>query len=587
MPMNKRLGMGVVLVCATATPAAWAAQFFQTPKPLAPEAEWTNYLTLADLDGDGHLDVIVPNCGGFFVPPSPQALRVYANDGKGVFTDVSAQAVGGLVASVRVVALADVDGDGDLDVFAPSADGKPDRLFINGGMFKLTDEGPTRLGGLASRSAAARFGDFDNDGDADLLVAQGYAGPDTPPARLLLNDGMGVFSEAPAGSVPASTAGQDPDDIDLLDADRDFDIDVLLNNHEGPSALWINDGTGKFTEAPLPPLDQSHFHYGPSACDVDNDGDLDIWIDNVGGGFGEQLLINDGTGKFTDETAARVTGNPGADDNGVMCIDVDGDGDFDAAIPSLSNNERVLDNDGTGKFTLEAGAFPTVKDPTLWMDFGDLDGDGRLDAVTGQGEGSPQTNLVYLGAPAAPADTLGPRIIVVEQLPVKLGAGASYLLRFAVSDNAVTDLGPRLERAFARVAVDGGAPTEEVATFMGGDVFRAVLPSQSEQGAMVTVEPCARDRRGNQTCGRPQTYVIEGVATVSGAGGGGGGPGTGGADAAGPGAGGTGGASAGGDADDGCGCVVAGAPDRGARAWIAALVLVLVGARRRRRGRSW
>ncbi len=98
--------------------------------------------------------------------------------------------------------------------------------------------------------------------------------------------------------------------------------------------------------------------YGPVACDVDGDGDLDLWVDNSGPNYTEQLLINDGTGHFADETAMRVTGNPGGDDNGVACIDLDGDGDMDAAIAALGGNERVLINDGTGKFTLLAGVFP-------------------------------------------------------------------------------------------------------------------------------------------------------------------------------------------------------------------------------------
>src|ERR1043166_8645781 len=106
------------------------------------------------------------------------------------------------------------------------------------------------------------------------------------------------------------TVGTEPIDFDLFDADRDFDLDILVDLHHGPEALWLNDGTGHFTEAPFPPLaTASALKYNPAACDVDGDGDLDVWIDNAGPQSTEQLLINDGSAHFTDETTARVTGN--------------------------------------------------------------------------------------------------------------------------------------------------------------------------------------------------------------------------------------------------------------------------------------
>ncbi len=476
---------------------------------------WTNHLRVDDLDGDGDLDVIFTNYEGFFQRGSPQPLAVYTNDGTGTFTDVSALAVGGHIGRIRQVALGDIDADGDLDLYAPDGAGDPGALFVNDGTGVFTDEALTRLPPLSANVGAVRFGDVDGDGDLDLVVGDGYAQGNGAQqhAHLLLNDGAGTFTDASA-QLPTSTRGVDPDDIDLLDVDRDFDLDILINPHSGDNSLWVNDGTGTFTDATAGLASQpGGFHYNPSACDVDGDGDLDLWIDNMGPGYAEQLLINDGTGVFTDETSARVSGNTGDDDNGVACIDVDQDGDFDAVIWSLGSKERILMNDGTGTFSFTNGAIEAVRDPSLWGSGGDLDADGVLDLVTGQGEGSPERNLVYRGTAYAPVDTLPP-MITHQQAPGELvPVGTEVTVRFAVRDAVVHDGGPRLDRAFARG--DFGAGVVELdGHFIGGDLFTVTLPGLGD-GFATDVSLCAIDRAGNEGCGDPQPYTAEGTPNTT------------------------------------------------------------------------
>ncbi|NUQ78753.1 MAG: VCBS repeat-containing protein, partial [Polyangiaceae bacterium] len=512
---------------------AEAAPYFQEVvnpfgvQPCGGSGCWTNYLRVSDIDGDNDLDVVIPNATGFFSKgASAQPLVVYTNDGAGAFTDVSASAVGGYSNWIRQVALGDVDLDGDVDMYVPSGWNDPDKFFINDGKGIFTDELAARLPNQASKAGATRFGDVDNDGDLDLFIGGDWAAQNLQPpiARLFLNDGAGVFTESPA-KLPTTKKGNQPDDFDLLDADGDFDLDLLITMHVGTSSLWLNDGKGGFTDAPLP-MQGNAFKYGPVACDVDGDKDLDIWFDNAGPNYTEQLFINNGDGTFTDETAARVSGNPGSDDNGVACIDIDGDGDFDAAIMSLSGNERVLLNDGTGKFTLIADAFPVLKDPTLWFEFGDLNGDGRLDVVTGQGEGNPQLNRVYIGTDTAPVDIVPPTLRAVEKAPATVMTGTEIGLRFGVSDNATTDEGPRLEKAYVEVTTND-SKTEIPALFMGGDLFRAVLPAQSAAGE-VSYAACAVDKQGNKGCSPTSTYIVEAGSSGNGGAGGGGSGGAGG-----------------------------------------------------------
>jgi MYXO-CTERM domain-containing protein len=567
-------------------------------QPCAKAGCYTNYLRVTDLDGDGDLDVLFPNADGYFKKGTPSPFVIYTNDGKGIFTNVSQTAIGGFSGYLRQVAVGDVDGDGDRDIYAPAAWGDPDAFFIqvDKGIFK--DEAATRNPGVASHAGAARFGDIDNDGDLDLLVSDGWANGQVAlvPVHLYLNDATGHFTDA-TGQLPSMTPGTQPIDLDLLDVDRDFDLDLLVDLHNGQEALWLNDGKGQFTVAPLPPLSTANaLKYDPVACDVDGDGDLDIWIDNAGPSSTEQLLINDGAAHFTDETAARVVGNVvGADDNGVACIDVDGDGDLDAVVASLSDEERILINDGNGHFTLVPGGFTPKGDSTLWIELGDMNGDGRLDAVTGQGESGSFLNRFYVGSMDVPVDTRPPLIIKVEPVPFVLSPGESPVVRFAVSDNATSDEGPRLKRAYLKISAPSASEVE--ARFMGGDLFRGVLPAEGA-GAMVTFAACATDQQGNDACGPMQSYVVSdpgstaGSSSVTAGSGASSSAGSGASSSTASGQGsaggehadGSGGASSGGQQLGGCGCAVFDGRS-GERLALLALVGALAAARRRRRQR--
>ncbi|MDC0716081.1 FG-GAP-like repeat-containing protein [Nannocystis bainbridge] len=467
---------------------------------------WTNYLRVTDVDGDGDLDILLVNYPDFFAgADEPEPLVVYLNNGVAGFSNESAAAVADHAGNHRQVAVGDIDGDGDLDLYAPDGAGGPHVLFINDGAGVFVDEAAGRLpAGSFPQGGAARMGDFDSDGDLDILAGDGYSqGAGAARfARLYRNDGSGQFEEID-GALPAALQGEEVDDFDLLDVDRDFDLDVLVNPHaDGGGNLWKNDGAGGFTAAEFPPAGNSGFHYNPGVCDVDGDGDLDVWIDNIGGGYNEQLLINDGAGGFTDETAARVTGNDsGSDDNGVVCADIDDDGDFDAVVVSLSSPERTLINDGAGHFTSMPGVFPGPTDCSLWAEFGDLDGDGRLDLVTGQGECS-SADEVYLAGDGDPIDAQPPKLLAVETVAGPVDFDAAPVVRFAVSDRTVTDEGPRLARAYAVIDPEGAA-TEVDATFMGGDLFRVVLPPAR---GTVVFRVCAEDPRGNTACAVDQAY---------------------------------------------------------------------------------
>jgi MYXO-CTERM domain-containing protein len=532
---------------------AQAPSALPQPQPCGGSGCYTHFVVLADLEGDGDLDFLLANGGGFYQPAQAEPATVYLNKGDGTFTDVNASAFGGVSSRVRQVALGDVDGDGDLDVYLPGSYGLDrDRLFVQGAPGAFADESATRLPfELSSRGPAAHFGDVDGDGDLDLAVTDWGNSPFGAPSRvrLMINDGAGKFTALPFEALPPPLpVGQAsaPIDVDLQDVDGDFDLDLIVDNRNGRSRLFVNDGAGNFTDqtANFPPKN-GPYAYNNEACDVDGDGDLDLLIDNAGanhpGSHRSQVLINDGAGKFVDETAARIVGEPNTDDNGVKCVDVDNDGDYDLVVASLGNgSEKLLLNDGTAKFTYVPDAFSPAFDPTLGIDVGDVNGDGVLDVVTGQGEGGDFKERVYYGGNASKRDTRPPVFRAVEA--PSAAAGQPVVVRLAVRDSHTSETGQHLTDASIAYTVLGGGGGTAKARFIGGDLYRVELPPQPA-GAQLTLVPSAVDRAGNVGTGSPVEITI-GTGSA-GSGGAGGGAGTGGS-GGGAGAGGSGGSGTGG-----------------------------------------
>jgi hypothetical protein len=276
-----------------------------------------------------------------------------------------------------VNAAADVDNDGDLDLFV-GFNGTPNRLYRNtDGVF--TDAASTLGVADARATRAAAFGDWDSDGDPDLLV--GFAPGGGPVLRLYRNEG-GRFTDATslAGLAVDSGAVRQPVWVDY---DGDGDLDLFVAFRDRPNALYRNDGARLVDIAPQVGLADTRRSVGAVWADLDADGDLDVIVGNMDGDA-NGMFRNDG-GRFVDVADAwgvawggRAPRDPA---NGTVrpCVaDMNGDGALDLITANYGPPGLFL-REGNGWRDAAAAWGLAVDGRYDSCATADIDHDGRLD----------------------------------------------------------------------------------------------------------------------------------------------------------------------------------------------------------------
>jgi hypothetical protein len=262
-------------------------------------------------------------------------------------------------------AVADYDGDGDLDLFATVFDGA-DKLFQNQGNGTFLDVAAAAgLAAYSLQSNGAVFADLDNDGDQDLFVTVigGAADPVNNRNYLFVNNGNGTFSEdaVARGAALASGSLRAGWSIAVGDYDRDGWLDLFVSEWR-PDSLGGGSASHARLLHNLGPAQPGHFEDATAASEIDleaisvsPDGvyafapafiDLDRngWPDlAIASDFGtSRLYWNDGDGTFSDGTVhARV----GTDENGMGSTfgDLDGDGDFEWFVTSIHDADETCE----------------------------------------------------------------------------------------------------------------------------------------------------------------------------------------------------------------------------------------------------
>ncbi len=497
---------GLALWASPAIAGTWEDA---TDATIGATAGWSNKVELADIDGDGRVDIVFANGGSYSSPGAPEANRVFLNAGAGTpFEDGTAQVFGDDVDSARVVKVRDVDGDGVADIFVGTTWQTQSRLYLGDGDGGFDDVTATHLPAAVASIGDAELGDVDGDGDLDLVLADWGAGnPRTNGGgrtRLWLGDGDGRFVDATEERMP-DVLVEWSWDLELVDVDNDHDLDVLVACKECTgSFLFRNDGNGAFSHD-ANALPQFSNNYDFEAMDLDGDGFLELVTINDGPGLRQHMFSYDpGVDAFVDVTDAHwpPAHNLGADDNVVAFVDVDADGDADFVIGSLNGDDRLLVNDGDGNVTVDTAAFSGAATPgTLGLAFADLDGDGRLDAVQSQGEvASP--DKVFLGVDVA-VDTAPPAIENVEQIDA-IASGSDLVVRARVHDRKT----PVAAHDFAAVELRAGDQTVTM-QHIGGMLWRGRVAGLAD-GA-TTYQVCATDARDNDACSAGLTVDVGGA----------------------------------------------------------------------------
>jgi len=320
------------------------------------------------------------------------------------------------------LALFDYDNDADIDVYFLSGGvlkgsqyNKPprNRLYRNDGQWRFTDV--TAVSGLGDtgHGLAVTVGDYDNDGDCDVYVAN--FGPNV----LYQNNGDGTFTDGTerARVADGSKVGAGANFLDI-EGDGDLDlfvssyIDFSYDNHVlgqargfpsyvgprvyglTPDALYRNNGNGTFTDISRRSgiADCPGAGMGTVCADYDNDGDTDIFVANDNAP--DFLFANDGTGRFTNcgalagiayDLYGQEMGSMGVD-----CADYDNDGRLDFYVTSYQDQlAHLYRNLGDGCFedkTMATGAGAGPKANVPWGNgFADFDNDGDRDLFVALG----------------------------------------------------------------------------------------------------------------------------------------------------------------------------------------------------------
>ena len=341
-----------------------------------------------DFNGDGLLDIFVANF------EAENAL--YISNGDGTFTDAAEKAGVALTddSPSQGVALGDYDNDGDLDIYLAQY-GDRNRLYRNNGNGVFSDVSRDANVGDEGNGMTAAFLDYDNDGWLDIYVVN-----DGQSNRLYHNEADGTFDDATSDAkIGYNGAGRD---AVVGDYNDDGYLDIYVVNDAEPNILYRNEGDGVFEDVSAKAGVNDNGNGRTAAFgDVDNDGDLDLYLANGDMNDVDRhwFFVNKGDGTFEDGTKAAGIDASGQRSS-VTFLDYDNDADLDICVIIWGSPNMLYSNNGDGTFVNVARDEKLRRVYSNYAAaFADYDNDGDLDMFLANSTFRDQFN--FDGAPNA------------------------------------------------------------------------------------------------------------------------------------------------------------------------------------------
>lgn len=355
--------------------------------------------SVADLDGDGTPEIVL-NTGGV-----PNAGRVYLMDPTGRdlpgwplnFSDHW---------MINAPAIADVDGDGTLDIVTgervASDQGFVHAIKMDG--TPINANWPVEI--LATPAFTPSIADVDNDGNADVVIAASSAG-------MYIFDNQGqVFPGFPVVDPNVKYSYQSPM---LADLDDDGDLEIIGSNHGDAPGFYVMEHDGSYKAGW--PIATNEWTYSPATVwDANSDGVLDIFMSdrNTSGTQGEELPVVYGLSPDGNNLPNFPIEKYGGTEGVISIADVNDDGELDLIFPSIMTDSNgfgyihAYAMDGSGEidgFPIRTRGFTFLNGAVL----GDVDNDGLLDLTAnsytltfGTGVDSTFVNVYNLNVPYNP-----------------------------------------------------------------------------------------------------------------------------------------------------------------------------------------